>query len=218
MQFSNQYSQFLTLIKKGRFLCNSRSLSLTHIIKSKVEPATVRIKRLLELISSYSFNLYYIKGKDMILSDFLSRQKHDNSNPHEIIPTAFNMHKIIHKRYYNLGWMDNYLVQTESQTTSSRIILPEVHGVKKISNTNSLPEKQKMAPQLKKGSEIKPRLGQGRVGIKCKTPHTIKNIDELTDKLQETLKIPTTQHIAKNRMDFPMHEQSISNSSTEAIT
>ena len=41
-------------------------LSLTHIIKSKAEPATTRIKRLLELISSYSFNLYYIKGKDMV--------------------------------------------------------------------------------------------------------------------------------------------------------
>ena len=40
-------------------------LALTHNIKSKVEPATTRIKRLLELISSYSFNLYYIKGKDM---------------------------------------------------------------------------------------------------------------------------------------------------------
>ena len=47
-------------------------LVLTHIIKSKMEPATTRIKRLLELISSYSFNLYYMKGKDMVLSDFLS--------------------------------------------------------------------------------------------------------------------------------------------------
>ena len=54
-------------------------VALTHIIKSKAEPATTRIKRLLELISSYSFHLYYIKGKDMILSDFLSRQRHSDS-------------------------------------------------------------------------------------------------------------------------------------------
>ena len=33
-------------------------LALTHMIKNKVEPATARMKRLLELISSYSFNLY----------------------------------------------------------------------------------------------------------------------------------------------------------------
>ena len=35
------------------------------MIKSKAEPATPRIKRLLELICSYSFNLYHMKGKDM---------------------------------------------------------------------------------------------------------------------------------------------------------
>ena len=38
-------------------------LALIHITKSKAELATTRIKRLLELISSYSFNLYYIKGR-----------------------------------------------------------------------------------------------------------------------------------------------------------
>ena len=32
-----------------------------------------------------------MKGKDMILSDFLSRQMHDTSNPHEIISVSFNM-------------------------------------------------------------------------------------------------------------------------------
>ena len=44
-------------------------LALMHIIKSNMELATTRIKRLLELISSYSCNLYYMKGKYMILSD-----------------------------------------------------------------------------------------------------------------------------------------------------
>ena len=50
-------------------------LAITHIMRSKAKPATTRIKRLLELLSPYSFNLYYIKGKDMVLSNFLSRQK-----------------------------------------------------------------------------------------------------------------------------------------------
>ena len=60
-----------------------------------MEPATTRIKRLLELISSYSFNLYYMKGKDMILSDFLSQQDNDDSNPNKIIPISFDMYKIL---------------------------------------------------------------------------------------------------------------------------
>ena len=87
------------------------NLALTHIIRGKAEPATGRIKRLLELISSYSFNLYDIKGKDMVPTDFLSRQKHDNSNPHEIIPISFNMHNILHERYYDIGKSEKYLVQ-----------------------------------------------------------------------------------------------------------
>ena len=36
-----------------------------------------------------------MKGKDMILSDFLSRQKNNNSNPHETIPISFNMCQIL---------------------------------------------------------------------------------------------------------------------------
>ena len=39
----------------------------------------------------------------MILSDLLSRQKHDDSNPHEIMPISFNMQSILQTRYYNLG-------------------------------------------------------------------------------------------------------------------
>ena len=30
----------------------------------------------------------------MILSDFLSRQTHDESNPHEIIPISFNIYNV----------------------------------------------------------------------------------------------------------------------------
>ena len=34
----------------------------------------------------------------MILNNFLSRQKHDDSNPHELIPISFNVHSILHNR------------------------------------------------------------------------------------------------------------------------
>ena len=55
---------FLHLLKRVDFDAIVDHLALTHIIKSKSEQATNRIKRLLEIISSYSFNLYYLKGKD----------------------------------------------------------------------------------------------------------------------------------------------------------
>ena len=63
-------TSFSHLLKRVDSYAIIHHLSLTHIIRSKAEPATFRIKRLLELITSYSFNLYYIKGKDMVLSDF----------------------------------------------------------------------------------------------------------------------------------------------------
>ena len=67
----------------------------------------------------------------MILSNFLSRQKHDNSNPHDIIPISFNMQNLLHARYYNVNENSSeiYLVQIQSQAKSSGIKLPEVHGV-----------------------------------------------------------------------------------------
>ena len=69
----------------------------------------------------------------MILSDFLSRQKHDGINPHEIISISFNMQGLLQARYYNIGEENSgkYLVQTWSQAKSSGIKLPEVHGVGK---------------------------------------------------------------------------------------
>ena len=52
-----------------------------------------------------------MKGKDMILSNFLSRQTHDNSNPHDI-PISFNMHNMLHEGYYKIEMKERYLVQT----------------------------------------------------------------------------------------------------------
>ena len=68
-------SCFPHLLKRVDFDAILDHLALIHIIKSKAEPATIRIKRLLELISSYSFNLYYIKGKDMVLRGLFVKTK-----------------------------------------------------------------------------------------------------------------------------------------------
>ena len=104
-------ASFLHLLKRVDFDAIVDHLVLTHIIKSKAEAATTRIKRLIELISLYSFNLYCMKGKDMILSDFLSRQMHDTSNLHEIIPISFNMYNALYETYYRVDPTYRYLVQ-----------------------------------------------------------------------------------------------------------
>ena len=142
MWVSYQYSMLFPL-KRVDFDAIIDHVALTHIIKSKAESATVRIKRLLELISSYSFNPYYIKGKDMVLSDFLSRQINDDSNPHQIIFISFNMHKVLQENYYKI---DSYMVQTRSEAKPSGIKLPEVHDVKKNLDPNIKPENNMPIP------------------------------------------------------------------------
>ena len=130
-----------------------------------------RVKQnLLELISSYSFNLYYIKGKDTVLSDFLSRQNNDDSNPYEIIPISINMHKVSQENYYKI---DSYLVQTRSLVRSDGIKLPEVHDIRKNLDPSIKPEKQHANP-IK--DSVKPYIGQGRAGLKGKRSDPIKQV------------------------------------------
>ena len=105
-------TSFVHLLKKVHFDVIVDHLALVHILKSKTEPATPGIKRLLEVLSAYSFNLYYMKGKEMILSDFLSRQEIDKIGPHEIIPILFDIKTILNDRYYKVEEKGKYLVQT----------------------------------------------------------------------------------------------------------
>ena len=166
-------ASFSHLLKRVDFDTIVDHLALTHIIKSKAEPATTRIKRLLELISSYSFNLYYMKGKDMILNDFLSRQTHDTSDPHEIIPISFNMYNSLYEIYYRDDPIDRYLVQTQSQTKVAGVKLPKVHGTRKTILTHSPIQKQKPHIQERQVDNNRPKLGRGRAGMQCKQPQPV---------------------------------------------
>ena len=106
-------ASFSHLLKRVDFNAIVDHLVLMHSIKSKMEPVITRIKRLLEFISSYSFNLYYMKDKDMILSDFLLQQKNDNSNPNEIIPISYDMYQVLKDNFYLENFcIGKYLIQT----------------------------------------------------------------------------------------------------------
>ena len=161
-------ASFSHLLKRVDFDVIVDHLALMHIIKSKMEPATTRIKRLLEVISSYSFNLYYMKGKEMILNDFLLQQKNDDSNLNEITHISFDMYTILEGNFYleNNFCTDKYLIQTQSQAKSSGIKLLEVHGMRKNLDPNLRREKQHTLP--KQGSLERPHVGQGRARSKRK--------------------------------------------------
>ena len=83
----------------------------------------------------------------MVLSNFLSRQKMDDSNPHELIPISFLLRDQVSEYFYHidneidLPRKDKYLVQTRSQVRSSGIRLLEIHGAHKGSDPHAQPGK-----------------------------------------------------------------------------
>ena len=130
----------------------------------------------------------------MVLSDFLSRQKHDDSDPHEIILISVNMYNALYETYYRIEPQDQYLVQMQSQTNVARITLPEVHGTKKTLDTRVLPEKQKPEIQAEQVVKIRPKLGRGRAGIRCKKTQPVADI---TATVSKSCKAPTIQNVTK---------------------
>ena len=77
------------LLKHREFDAAVDHAAVAQIMKAKTEPATTRIMRLLDRLSAYSFNLYYVKGRDVILSDYLSRHRQKDLDPSELIPISF---------------------------------------------------------------------------------------------------------------------------------
>ena len=159
--------------------------------------------------------MYYIKGKDIILSDFLSRQKTDGSNSHEIILISFSMREVLQERYYNLGSMtenDKYLVQTRSQANSSGVKLLEVHGVEKGLVLHIKPERQKpiYLPTDKRLLIPKPRLEQGRARIKRKArvvPSTQIPIQKPAPKAASSLPEPVIQSQERAKSNQSINSQ-----------
>ena len=74
-------------------------------------PTSCRIGIFLELLSNYNFNLYYVKGKDLILSDFLSRIVVDDSNHQENISISFDVKD--NCRNFNINILKKYKFKLE---------------------------------------------------------------------------------------------------------
>ena len=140
----------------------------------------------------------------MVLSDFLSRQKTDDSNTHEPIPISFLLKGQADDNFYcinnmiNLPRKDKYLVQTRSQVRSSEIRLLEVHCANKGLDPHMQPGKQKSFPiqTINKGMPThpipKPRIGQGRARLRRKV-----NMLQPIPLPHQPSTQPVTKHVQK---------------------
>ena len=110
--------------------------AIPYIMQSKELPTTDRIIRLLQRLARFNFHLYYVKGKDMILCDFLSRIQSDNSDPHGLIPIAFNY--IEHAAHPTCEFQAVYYNPEEVLTEFYRIEEIVGYAAMKVCNTQQI--------------------------------------------------------------------------------
>ena len=117
-------------------------VAVTQIMKAKTEPATTRIMRLLDKLLAYSFNLYYVKGRDMILAYYLSRHRNKDLDSSELIPISFCCLRVFKSLLETKHGLEVYNIGTRASTKASGEKPPEVHGADKPLDPNFKPEHQ----------------------------------------------------------------------------
>ena len=195
------------LLAKVDFDCTEDHLALTYIMKSKTELASARIKRLLEVLSAYSFNLYNMKEKEMTLNDFLSRIKEDKLKLHEIIHISFALQEVLQEKYY---------IQTRSGAQKEDITVGKIHAhYKSLIPHLKLEKADKILSQLpsitaspnqpQMPTNVYIRRGVGRSAFKRKVPGTNPLVKprvfsqspqiQSPTLLSQTLQIPNNQRV-----------------------
>ena len=159
-------------------------------MKAKSLPATTRIMRLLEILSGYAFNLYFVKGKDMKICDFLSRIDVDRGNPGEVIPISFNSFSMLNTmRKVTLQQANKLLIATRSSMKAEGTTLPPVHGVQKHLDPAVKPEHDKpvLGQNKQKGPTsadtkpkvlLRPRLPASQIAKKRLIDKSIKLLNK----------------------------------------
>ena len=116
------------LLKRHEFDAAVDHLAVVYILKAKSEPAPPRIMRLLDQLSSYSFNLYLVEGKDMNLADYFRRHRENDDDPYGLVPICFCCFEM-YLPHLGLDTLNVY--STRSISKEAGVIVPEVHGVNK---------------------------------------------------------------------------------------
>ena len=178
------------LLHRVEFDCALDHRTIPYIMKAKSLPATTRIMRLLEILSGYAFNLYFVKGKDMKICDFLSRIDVDRGNPGEVIPISFNSFSMLNTmRKVTLQQANKLLIATRSSMKAEGTTLPPVHGVQKHLDPAVKPEHDKpvLGQNKQKGPTsadakpkvlLRPRLPASQIAKKRLIDKSIKLLNK----------------------------------------
>ena len=116
------------LLKHREFDAAVDHVAVAQIMNAKTEPATTRIMRLLDRLFTYSFNLYYVKGRDMILSDYLSRHRQKYLYPSELTPISSCCLRVYGSLINDRIGEDIFCIKTRSSAKMAGEEVGEVHG------------------------------------------------------------------------------------------
>ena len=216
------------LLHRVEFDCAVDHRAIPYIMKAKTLPATTRIMRLLEILSGYAFNLYFVKGKDMKICDFLSRIDVDRGNPGEVIPISFNSFSMLNMlRKATLFQANKLLTITRSKTQAEGITLPPVHGAQKHLNPTVKPEHDKpmqvsnqpqkrghVSADAKPRVPLRPKMPASQIVRKKLMDRSIRLLNKSRSPMNAPRRTPTTQRtspMAQREIPQPLPKEDIDN-------
>ena len=97
------------------------------------------------------------------------------------------------------------MVQTRSQMKASGVQLPEVHGSRKRLDPHRIPEKQSK-PIVRLDVDRKPRIGQGRAGVRRKAPPLLDSRQGISASKPIIISDEIGFKMPKSIMEFPRSE------------
>ena len=218
------------LLHRVEFDCAVDHRAIPYIMKAKTLPATSRIMRLLEILSGYAFNLYFVKGKDMKICDFLSRIDVDRGNPGEVIPISFNSFSMLNiMRKATLHQANKLLIVTRSKTQAEGVTLPPVRGAQKHLDPTVKPEHDKpgqVSNQNKQRSPVsadakprvllRPKLPASQIVRKKLIDRSIKLLNKPRSQMSAPRKTPAIQRqspMAQREPPQPLPNEEVNNAS-----
>ena len=190
------------LLKHREFDAAVDHAVVAQIMKAKTEPGTTRIMRLLDRLSAYSFNLYYVKGRDMILADYLSRHRHKDLDPSELIPISFCCLRTYRSLIDDRIGEEIFSVKTRAGAKAIGELVGEVHGADKPLDPNYKPEhqsKSKLPSVIGNKSPIKsarkppPQTPVRSTPRRVITPKSVQIQTKSTDDMPNTIQNPNPQ-------------------------
>jgi len=187
---------FKNILKGVHFDAFVDHSALAFMMKSKAEPPTNRIQKLIELLSDYSFDLYYKKGSEMVICDMLSRMCIPNSDDPlgDAIPVACNLDEdFVH--------ILSFVSEGEPTRRVTRSYAKE-HGI-------SVPSATSKTMDFSQPGASKPTSITGPVSVPADVPFTPMDTSSLDcppysvpSRPQASLEVPGTSSNPAGGQDF----------------